>query len=42
MRSIPLQLASSVHQSLVTHCSMTPTKADKVFNEAFECAMDLN
>ncbi len=37
-----LQLASSIHQSLVTHCSMTPTKANNIFNKAFERAMDLN
>ena len=36
-----LQHTSSVCQLLVTHCSMTPTKADKVFNEAFNRAMDL-
>jgi hypothetical protein len=37
-----LQLASSIRQSLVTHCSMTPTEANTVFTEAFNCAMDLN
>ncbi len=37
-----LQLASSIHQSLVTHCSMTPTEVNTVFAEAFNRAMDLN
>jgi hypothetical protein len=37
-----LQLASSIRQSLVAHCLMTPTKANNVFNKAFEHAMDLN
>jgi hypothetical protein len=37
-----LQLASSICQSLVTHCLMTPTKVNNVFDKAFECAMDSN
>jgi hypothetical protein len=37
-----LQLASSICQLLLTHCLMTPTKANNVFNEAFERTMDLN
>jgi hypothetical protein len=36
------QLASSIRQSLVTHCSMTPTEANTVFTNAFDRAMDLN
>ena len=37
-----LQLASSVKQSLVTQCSMTPTEAGDFFESAFNRAMDLN
>jgi hypothetical protein len=37
-----LQLASSICQSLVTHCSMTPTQVNTVFTEAFDRAMDVN
>ncbi len=37
-----LQLASSICQSPVTHCLMTHTKANTVFAEAFNHAMDLN
>ena len=41
-RPSKLQLASSVKQSLVTQCSMTPTKAGNFFESAFNHAMDLN
>ncbi len=37
-----LQLASSIRQSLVTHCLMTPNETNTVFTKAFNCAMDLN
>jgi hypothetical protein len=37
-----LQLASSIRQSLVPHCSMTPTEANTVFTKAFDRAMDFN
>jgi hypothetical protein len=37
-----LQLTLSNHQSLVTHCAMTPTKANIVLDKAFDCAMDSN
>jgi len=38
-----LQLSSAIRQSLVTACSMTPSEADKIFNQAFDDAkrMDL-
>ncbi len=36
-----LQLASSIRQSLVTHCLMTPTEENTVFTKAFDRAMDL-
>jgi hypothetical protein len=34
-----LQLASSICQSLVTHCMMTPTEVNTVFTKAFDRAM---
>jgi hypothetical protein len=37
-----LQLSTSLHQSLVTHCAMMPTEANAVLDEAFGNAMDLN
>jgi hypothetical protein len=37
-----LQLASSIRQSLVIHCSMTPTEANTAFTKAFDRTMDLN
>jgi hypothetical protein len=37
-----LQLASSIRQSLITHCLTTPTKANTIFTEAFDHAMDSN
>jgi hypothetical protein len=37
-----LQLASVVKQSLVTQCSMTPTEAGTLFENAFNRALDLN
>jgi hypothetical protein len=36
------QLSTSLHQSLFTHCAMTPTEANTVLDEAFDRAMDLN
>ena len=37
-----LQLSTSLCQSLVTHCTMMPTEADTVLDEAFDRTMDLN
>jgi hypothetical protein len=37
-----LQLASLVCQLLITHCLMTPTEVNNVFNKALKRAMDLN
>jgi hypothetical protein len=37
-----LQLSTTIRQSLVTHCAMTPTEADTVLDEAFGHAMDVN
>jgi hypothetical protein len=37
-----LQLSSSLRQSLATHCTMTPTEADTVLDEAFGRAIGLN
>jgi len=34
-----LQLNTAIHQSLVSHCSMTPSEADQIFNQAFDDAM---
>ena len=31
-----LQLSTSLRQSLVTHCSMTPSEADELVNQAFQ------
>ena len=31
-----LQISSSLRQSLVTHCCMTPLEADKLVTQAFE------
>jgi len=33
-----LQLSSSLRQSLVTQCSMTPTKADSILDQVFASA----
>jgi hypothetical protein len=33
-----LQLSSALRQSLVTQCSMTPTEADSLLNQAFTSA----
>jgi len=34
-----LQLNTAIRQSLVSHCSMTPSEADHIFNQAFDDAM---
>jgi hypothetical protein len=36
-----IQLSSAICQSLVTQCSMTPTEADTLLNQAFTLALEL-